>query len=114
MKPRIAAVAALALWAVWMFRYDVQVIPMLMPPDATFQNAGQFIDKEGFLLVLDPTDPTAANRVKSPSGEDLKPFNPVAPIAIWKWDRWTQTGRVELVAGLDSLGNVTSKSALAP
>lgn len=108
-----AVIAALTFVALWVFRYDVQVIPMLKPEDATFQKAGQFIDKEGFLLVLDPTNSTVANRVKGPDGADLKPFNPITPITIWKWDRWTHTGRIEAVAGLDSFGNVVSRDALA-
>ncbi len=115
MKKPLATVviAAVIFWASWLFRYDVQLIPMLQPEDATFQNAGQFIDKEGFLLVLDPTNPAVANRVKGPDGADLKPRNPIAPITIWKWDRWTHTGRIEAVAGLDSFGNVVTKDALA-
>jgi hypothetical protein len=62
---------------------------MLKPKDATFQNARQFKDKEGFLLVLDPANPAAANRVNGPDGADLKPRIPIAIITIWKRDRWT-------------------------
>lgn len=102
----LIVVLVLAVWFSWMWRYDVQVIPVMMPEIGRAGDNGLVLDADGRLLAVD--EQAASVRViVDGSGKPFRPMIPRTPLVVWRWDRWAATGRVMWMADVDAAGWVT-------
>jgi hypothetical protein len=103
-----ALVIAVALLGAWVFRYETQVLPILQPEDgATAKpDASLFIAEDGLTYSVNPQT-GLAGAITNQAGEPLKLFVRKVPLVVYQWDRWTQTGTLKVVGGIDSRGAVT-------
>lgn len=104
----LIVVLVLAAWFSWMGRYDVQVIPVLVPELDRAGDNGFVLDAEGRLLAVDGQSAT----IRIIMDGDGRPFRPLiqkTPLVSWRWDRWLGDGRVMWMADVDAAGRVTLK-----
>lgn len=98
-------VGALA-WLSWLWRYDVQVIPVTVAELYAADSKGWAVDKNGTAYAFS-AETGLARPVTNSAGESFVPLMAESPAIVWKWDRWTATGVVQAFASVDAAGRVS-------
>lgn len=108
---KLALAIASLLLALWIFRYDTQVVPILEPEDGATGKADSslFIGKDGLTYTANPQT-GLAGVITNQAGEPVELFVRQVPLVIFQWDRWTQTGALKIVGAVDSRGTVALES----
>lgn len=102
----IAMLLTVVAWASWLWRYDVQVIPVNVSDFNDNQDDQTVLGADGVLYRFDTQD-GLLTPCKYKTGELFKPLVPKSPAIVWRWDRWTATGSVQQFAQVDAAGRVT-------
>lgn len=103
----IAMVLTVVAWASWLWRYDVQVIPVNVADFNDQQNDGMFIGEDNVLYVINAEDGSCRPAINAATQKPVEPLVPKSPAIVWRWDRWTATGSVQQFAQVDAAGRVT-------
>lgn len=93
-------------WASWLWRYDVQVIPVTVGELYSANDQNWAIDRSGVTFALN-AQTGLVRPITNAIGEPFKALIPKTPAIVWRWDRWTATGSVQQFAEVDAAGRVT-------
>jgi len=102
---KLALMAVVVAWLSWLWRYDVQVIPVTVAELYSANDQNWMIDKAGHAYALD-AQTGLAKPITNSAGLNFEALIPKTPAIVWRWDRWTATGTVETFAEIDAAGKV--------
>ena len=103
---KLALMAVVVAWLSWLWRYDVQVIPVTVAELYSANDQNWMIDKAGHAYAFD-AQTGLVKPITNSVGLNFEAFIPKTPAIVWRWDRWTATGTVETFAEIDASGKVT-------
>lgn len=106
MKVLFVVLVLMAAWLSWMWRYEVQVIPVTVAELYSANDQNWAIDQSGVAFSVN-AETGLASPMTNATGEPFKALIPKTPAIVWRWDRWTATGKVERFAQVDAAGRVT-------
>lgn len=103
---KVALLAFAVAWLSWLWRYDVQVIPVSVGELYSANDQNWMIDRSGAAFALN-AQTGLVRPITNAIGEPFKALIPKTPAIVWRWDRWTATGSVQQFAQVDAAGRVT-------